>query len=265
MSSLEELTRRAVDGDRKAVRALVEALQHDVHVLALRMLWNRQDAEDATQEILLRVITRLSQFDGRCALRTWVYRVATNYLLDVKKSAVEKMRLRFDAYAEDLATGLSEDGPSEGEDSVLVEEVKIGCVIGMLQCLDRPHRLAYILGEILELAAPDAALALDITPVAFRKRLERARRSIEAFTRTHCGLLSDAAVCRCHRRVPVAVAHGRASEHAPLFAARSVSFADARAEVRAHEANRRSLELFRGSEPRRSDVDFARELLSALE
>jgi RNA polymerase sigma factor (sigma-70 family) len=265
MSTLEALARGAVEGDRTAMRALLEALQDDVHGLALRMLWNREDAEDATQEILLRVITRLSRFDGRSALKTWVYRVATNYLLDVKKSAVEQMRLRFDTYADDLTTGLSDDGPAEHEHSVLVEEVKIGCLMGMLQCLDRPHRLAYILGEILELSAPDAALALDVTPAAFRKRLERARRSIETFTRTHCGLLSDDAPCRCHRRVPVALAHGRASAVAPLLASRSSSFADARDEVRNYEASRRSLELFRIAEPRHSDVDFARELLAALD
>ena len=114
------------------------------------MLWNREDAEDATQEILVRVVTRLSQFDFRSQLKTWVYRVAVNYILDVKKSPVERLHLTFDAFAEDLAEGLSTDGPTDAERSLLIEEVKIGCTLGMLQCLDRPHRLAYVLGEILD-------------------------------------------------------------------------------------------------------------------
>ena len=82
----------------------------DIYGLALRMLWNREDAEDATQEILVRVVTRLSQFDFRSKLKTWVYRVAVNYILDVKKSPVERMQLSFDRFAEDLADGLSADG-----------------------------------------------------------------------------------------------------------------------------------------------------------
>ena len=91
--TLEELARRAVAGDRHAVEGVVRGLQGDVYGLALRMLWHREDAEDATQEILFRVVTRLAQFDFRSRLRTWVYRVATNYLLDVKKSCVERLRV----------------------------------------------------------------------------------------------------------------------------------------------------------------------------
>ena len=47
------------------------------------MLWNREDAEDATQAILVRAVTRLAQFDFRSKLKTWVYRIAVNYILDV--------------------------------------------------------------------------------------------------------------------------------------------------------------------------------------
>ena len=137
--ALEDVARRAVDGDRDALDSLVRDLQGDVYGLALRMLWNREDAEDATQEILVRVVTRLSQFDFRSRLKTWVYRVSVNYILDLKKSPVERLHLTFDRFAEDLADGMSTDGPMDAERSLLVEEVKIGCTLGMLQCLDRPH------------------------------------------------------------------------------------------------------------------------------
>src|SRR5213594_5133324 len=103
--ALEDLARRAIDGDRDALDRLVRDLQGDVYGLALRMLWNREDAEDATQEILVRAVTRLSQFDFRSKLKTWVYRIAVNYILDVKKSPVERLHLTFDTFAEDLAAG----------------------------------------------------------------------------------------------------------------------------------------------------------------
>jgi len=199
--TLEDVARRAIDGDRDALDRLVRDLQGDVYGLALRMLWNREDAEDATQEILVRVVTRLAQFDFRSKLKTWVYRVTVNYILDVKKSPVERMHLTFERFAEDLADGLSSDGPADAERSLLTEEVKIGCTLGMIQCLDRPHRLAYVFGEILELPGPDSADALGITPALFRKRLQQARTAIVSFTRTYCGLASDTAACACHRRV----------------------------------------------------------------
>jgi RNA polymerase sigma factor (sigma-70 family) len=84
--TLEDIARQALDGDREALDRLVRDLQGDVYGLALRMLWNREDAEDTTQEVLVRVVTRLSQFTFRSKLKTWVYRIAVNYILDAKKS-----------------------------------------------------------------------------------------------------------------------------------------------------------------------------------
>ena len=161
-ATLEDLAHRAVGGDRDAVHRLVRALQGDIYGLALRMPWHREDAEDAAQEILVRVVTRLALFDFRSRLRTWVYRVAANYLLDVKKSSIEKQSLTFDRFADDLAEGQSAAGPADEERALLVEEVKIGCTVAMLQCLDRPHRLAYVLGEVLDFSAPEGAEALGI-------------------------------------------------------------------------------------------------------
>lgn len=260
----EELTRRAIDGDRDALDTLVKSLQGDVYRLAVRMLWNRQDAEDATQEILVRIVTRLSHFDFRSRVRTWVYRIAVNYLLDVKKSPVERMHMTFAQFADDLATGLSDEGPSETERSVLIDEVKIGCTLGMLQCLDRPHRLAYVLGEILELTGPEAAAVLDITPALFRKRLQHAREEIVAFTREHCGLVSDAAACRCHRRVPAALRLGRARPEALEFAQEPTSFQEARAVVRQVDEARRAFALH-CADPRASTKDFAQRVMQALD
>ena len=264
-TTLEDVARRAVDGDREALDRLVTDLQGDIYGLALRMLWNREDAEDATQEILVRVVTRLSQFDFRSRLKTWVYRVAVNYILDVKKSPVERFHLTFDQFAEDLAEGLSAKGPTATERSLLIEEVKVGCTLGMLQCLDRPHRLAYVLGELLDLPGPEAADALEITPDVFRKRLQHARGAILSFTRSYCGLASDTAACACNRRVQAAVRAGRLRADSFDFAATVSSFEEARGIVRQVEEARWALEVHRTSHPRSSSVDFARRLARALD
>jgi len=263
--SLESLARLALDGDRDAAERLVRQLQGDVYGLALRMLWNREDAEDATQEILIRAVTRLSRFDFRSTLRTWVYRIAVNYVLDVKKSPVERLQLTFERFADDLADGLSSDGPADTERSLLIEEVKVGCTLGMLQCLDRPHRAAYVLGEILDLSGPEAAAALEITPDLFRKRLQHARAAIESFTRSYCGLASDSAACACHRRVPAAIQAGRVRAAACDFASEASSYRGIRAYVRRVEAARWALAVHRTSLPRSSSVDFAQRLARTVD
>jgi RNA polymerase sigma factor (sigma-70 family) len=264
-ANLEELARRAVAGDRDAIAVLVRELEHPIYALALRMLWHPQDAEDATQEILVRAITRLSQFDFRSSLKTWTYRVASNYLLDVKKSCVERQKMSFDSFSDDLLDGLSDSGPSDTEASVLTEEVKVGCTLAMLQCLDRPHRLAYVLGEIFDVPAPEAADALGLEPAAFRKRLQRAREAVEAFTRVHCGLVGDGARCQCNQRVSAAVALGRVRPGLPLFAEGDISFTRARELVRRVEDTQRVVQLHRQSHPRGPSKDIARIVLAALE
>jgi RNA polymerase sigma factor (sigma-70 family) len=216
-SPLEDLARLAIDGDHGALDLVVRELQRDIYGIALRMLWNKEDAEDATQEILVRIVTRLSQFDFRSRLRTWAYRVAVNYVLDVKKSATERLHMNFQALGESLVEGLSADGPSDTERSLLIEEVKVGCSMAMLQCLDRPHRLAYVLGDIMEVPGPEAAEALDISPELFRKRLQHARAAVVSFTKAHCGLASDTAKCSCNRQVKSAVRAGRIDPQGSRF------------------------------------------------
>lgn len=263
--TLEEAARRAVDGDREAVAIVVRTLQPNIYRLSVRMLWHPSDAEDATQEILVRVVTRLAQFDFRSRLQTWAYRVATNYLLDVKRSCVERQRLTFTSFATELGEGLSDEGPAELERSVLTEEVKLGCTLAMLQCLDRPHRLTYIFGEIFDLTAPEAADVLGLEPATFRKQLQRAREAIESFTRAHCGLVAEDAPCACNRRVPAALAIGRVSRESPLFATQSSSFGEARALIRGIEEAKRVVELGRGAQTRDASVDLTRRVVLALE
>lgn len=264
-TTLEDIARQALAGDRDALDALVRALQGDIYALALRMLWNREDAEDATQEILVRIVTRLSRFGFGSRLKTWAYRIAVNYVLDVKKSAIERLHLSFERFADDLEGGLQMASVGDAEESMLIEEVKIGCSLAMLQCLDRPHRAAYVLGEIMEFSGPEAAEVLGISAALFRKRLQHAREAVLTFTRTHCGLVADAAPCRCHRRVATA-SLGDSGEARPVqFARHATSFQEARALVRQVDEARWALEVHRTSQPRASSIDFAQRLLDAID
>lgn len=68
---------RAQAGNRQALETIVEGIQGKVYELALRMLGHPSDAEDAAQEILIKVITRMGSFRGESAFYTWVYRIAT--------------------------------------------------------------------------------------------------------------------------------------------------------------------------------------------
>ncbi|HZR70774.1 MAG TPA: RNA polymerase sigma factor [Burkholderiales bacterium] len=249
--SLELEVARAKAGDRDALESVVRAVHPEVYGMALRFLWHPQDAEDATQEILVRVITGLAGFRGDSGFRTWVYRIACNSLLTLRKQRMEQRSMSFEEFGEDLARGLEDDSPREERDpdhELLLEEVKIGCTLFMLMCLDRDHRLAYILGEIVELDHHEAAEVLEIAPAAFRKRLSRARASITSFMTSRCGLANPANACRCRRRVATAVALGRVDRAKLLFASsldQAKHFPQVLVKIRQLEETRRAAALYR--------------------
>ena len=86
-SDLERLVEAAKEGDKKALEELILKIQDKIYGLALRMLYNPSDAEDASQEILLKIITHLSTFRGESAFTTWMYRVAVNHLLTLRRAS----------------------------------------------------------------------------------------------------------------------------------------------------------------------------------
>ena len=103
---LEALVAEARGGSRDSLERLVVEIQRPVYNLARRMLWHPEDARDASQEILVRVVTHLSAFRGDSRFLTWVYRIAANYLISARQSRVEVQGLTFDEFAADLADGL---------------------------------------------------------------------------------------------------------------------------------------------------------------
>ena len=249
---LESLVTRAQEGDRAALEAIITGVRDRIYNLALRMLWHPSDAEDATQEILIRLVTHLGSFRGESAFTTWAYRVAANYLLTTRKRRAEREELTFERFAEQLDNGLAPEAPSpatEVEQRLLVEEVKLGCSQGMLLCLDRDHRLAYILGEVFGLTSQEAAEIAGISPVAFRKRLSRARARLHAFIERKCGLVNPDNPCRCARRVDHVVQVGRVDPDHLLFATHPVRLepdATTRDVVREMEQLHSAADLLRG-------------------
>src|SRR5437899_12234469 len=88
------LVRRAKSGDRAALEELVGRHQAWIYNIAVRMLYHPQDAEDATQEILVKALTALPSYEGRSSFRTWVYRIVVNHVLNIKRGRLEPSAMR---------------------------------------------------------------------------------------------------------------------------------------------------------------------------
>jgi RNA polymerase sigma factor (sigma-70 family) len=168
------------------------------------MLGHPQDAEDATQEVLVKALTRLSTFEGRSRFRTWLYRIVVNHVLNTKRGRREPADLTFACYAHGLDATPDGDLPdastAPADVRLLVEEARLTCTGGMLLCLDREQRLAYVLGEIFGATDAVGADLLEISRDLFRQRLARARRDLYHFMHDKCGLVNRANPCRCARK-----------------------------------------------------------------
>ncbi|MEN9807831.1 MAG: hypothetical protein RL756_2351, partial [Pseudomonadota bacterium] len=89
----------ALEGSLAAMDALITTIQPGVYKLAVHVLGNRDDAADATQEILLKAVTRLSGFRFESAFSTWVWRVAYNHLMTARTRKAESPEVSLDGIA----------------------------------------------------------------------------------------------------------------------------------------------------------------------
>ena len=204
LSTDDALVAQAQRGDLDALDTLVRRHQSWVFNLALGMVWRRNVAEDATQEILIKAVTKLSTFAGNSAFRTWLYRIAVNHLLNVRKSEMEERKMTFTDMGASLDGVPDDELPDQRalpvETKVLVEEARLGCITAMLMCLDRRQRLAFILGEVLGETSEVGAAALCESVANFRQLLSRARKDLYQFMNDKCGLVNSANPCRCARK-----------------------------------------------------------------
>ncbi|WP_373523443.1 RNA polymerase sigma factor [Aquiflexum sp.] len=197
-----ELIAQAREGSKSALETLIKKHQHYIYNVALKMTLSPFDAEDVTQEVLIKVITNLAQFKGESNFRTWLYRITFNHFLKMKKMWLEDYITSFDQYGKELSemedTELSYIEKAEMKE--LITEANISCMSGMLLCLDRVQRLVYILGEIFGIDHTIGSQMLDISKDNFRQKLSRARKDLYNFMNNKCGLINKSNPCRCDRK-----------------------------------------------------------------
>jgi RNA polymerase sigma factor (sigma-70 family) len=213
-SDLEDrqLVEAAVAGDKKSLEALVKRHQAWIYNIALKMVWDPVDAEDVTQETLIKIITKLSTFRQDSSLRTWLYRIVANHVINMKKRKREFEYFSFSKYGDGILNSPDTELPNPEslpvEVDLLIEETKIGCMNAMLLCLDREQRLIFILGNIFNVNDEVGSEILGITKVNFRQKLSRARKQLANFMSNKCGLMDRNNPCHCSKKTRLMIDAG---------------------------------------------------------
>jgi RNA polymerase sigma factor (sigma-70 family) len=217
-----ELVRQATNGDRDSLERLILRHQAWIYNIAARMVFQPQDAEEVTQEVLIKAVTSLSSFQGESKFRTWLYRITVNHILNMKRRGGEKVPHTFSTYAAAINGTPDLDLPDSKSVPVdvplLVEETKVACTTGMLLCLDRRQRLIFTLGEIIGVSDTVGGEVMDMTADNFRQSLARARRDLYQFMNNQCGLVNASNPCRCPKKTKGFIDEGHVDPRNLLFA-----------------------------------------------
>jgi RNA polymerase sigma-70 factor (ECF subfamily) len=166
-------------GDFQAFEALVNRYEGKVYRLAMRMLRNQQDAEDALQEAFLQVYRGLKSFEGRSNFSTWLFRLATNVcLMKIRHRGTEPTGMvpleDFLPQHEQGNQPSLQEWPEKPEEILLTKESREK----MMEALDQlpaDYRAVFILRDIEGFSNAEAGEALGISVAAVKSRLHRAR------------------------------------------------------------------------------------------
>ena len=164
-------------GDERAFRQLVEPHRRSIELHCYRMLGSLQDAEDVTQETLLRAWRRLDSFRGTSSIHTWLYRIATNACLDEIERRPRRAEPAVDPFPDDRLEDLD---PSS--DPVARFAAREGMELAFLTAIQRlpgRQRAVLILRDVLGWTGAEVAELLETTVASVNSALQRARATIE--------------------------------------------------------------------------------------
>lgn len=181
------LAARAADGDEAAFRALVRRVHPRIHRWALSVTGTAHDADEVTQNVLIRMYRHLGDFKGDSRLTTWLYRITRNAAIDHVRAAGRRETLSLD----------DDDGPDAPEPTTAPDPLRamhVGRLAALVdvffQELPDRQREVFDLVDLQGYAPSEVAAMLDAKPVTVRGNLFKARRAIrESILARHPELL----------------------------------------------------------------------------
>lgn len=184
------LIRKLRERDEKAFREIVETYGDRVYNLTYRMLGNREEAEDVSQEVFITIFKSIDSFRGDSKFSTWLYRIAVNHC----KNRIKYLARRHDrdqseydeeALREQAAGAATAPNPSPRPDKQLegveLEQIMQRCIAQ----LEEEHRLVIVLRDVEDLSYEEICAITNLPTGTVKSRLHRARLALKKMMLEH--------------------------------------------------------------------------------
>jgi len=204
-----------------ANQQLIEKYQPYLYNLALRLVYNPQDAQDLTQDVWIKILTSIDKFENNSDFKTWSYKIMINHFLNQKRKYTELTFDNFEKTMNDISDEKLSNEYDEQMQQLLINEAKIGCMMGMLLCLNVEQRAILIIGDIFEIQSNIANEIFNISKENFRKKLSRARSDLYSFMNNHCSLINKNNSCKCEQKTKALIEIGYVNPKNLLFSDRT--------------------------------------------
>lgn len=178
----KKLVELAKQGDKAAISQLVNKYSERIYNLSLRILRNREEAEDILQETFITVIEKLHSFDGRSSFFTWIYRIATNAsLMRLRKKKLVFQQISDDPdFQESVESRVFVDWSQDPSINIFDRETK-SKIDSAINKLSDIYRSVFILRDIEGLSIKETSAILNITEENVKIRLRRARQYLRDY------------------------------------------------------------------------------------
>lgn len=179
--SEKKIIEKVLGGDANAFEELVLKYEKTVYNLALRMVGDRDDASDMTQETFIKAYGSLSSFRGDSKFSVWIYRIATNVCLDFLRSKSRKQQVSLTVSDDDEDAQLDIPDPSSAPEQQLMQKMSMQSVEEGLKSLPDKQRQILVMRELGGMSYAEIGAALSLEEGTVKSRIFRARKRLCTF------------------------------------------------------------------------------------
>lgn len=179
--SEKKIIEKVLGGDANAFEELVLKYEKTVYNLALRMVGDRDDAFDMTQEAFIKAYGSLSSFRGDSKFSVWIYRITTNVCLDFLRSKSRKQQVSLTVSDDDEDAQLDIPDPKADPEQQLIKKISMQSVEEGLKTLPDKQRQILVMRELCGMSYAEIGKALSIEEGTVKSRIFRARKRLCTF------------------------------------------------------------------------------------